>query len=214
MKQPMIQNQHGIRTAAYCRLSKDDEQIGESASIQTQRDMILYHIRQNGWSLVDVYIDDGYTGLNTNRPSFQRMLRDIEAGKIDIVVTKDLSRLGRNYVQTGFYIEEYFPKNHVRYIALNDSVDTTLDNNDIAPFKNILNEFYSRDVSKKIRSARQIKAHQGVFSANCLDCTQDLRMGEGGLGRSAHQDPAWQRAYSHTHLVEPGAWSSQLLRTI
>ena len=85
----MIQNQHGIRTAAYCRLSKDDEQIGESASIQTQRDMILYHIRQNGWSLVDVYIDDGYTGLNTNRPSFQRMLRDIEAGKIDIVVTKD-----------------------------------------------------------------------------------------------------------------------------
>ena len=84
------------------------------------------------------------------------MLRDIEAGKIDIVVTKDLSRLGRNYVQTGFYIEEYFPKNHVRYIALNDSVDTTLDNNDIAPFKNILNEFYSRDVSKKIRSARQI----------------------------------------------------------
>ena len=166
MKQPMIQNQHGIRTAAYCRLSKDDEQIGESASIQTQRDMILYHIRQNGWSLVDVYIDDGYTGLNTNRPSFQRMLRDIEAGKIDIVVTKDLSRLGRNYVQTGFYIEEYFPKNHVRYIALNDSVDTTLDNNDIAPFKNILNEFYSRDVSKKIRSARQIKAHQGVFSAS------------------------------------------------
>lgn len=166
MKQPTKHYINGIRTAAYCRLSKDDEQIGESASIQTQRDMLTYYISQKGWSLVDVYIDDGYTGLNTNRPSFQRMLRDIEAGKIDIVITKDLSRLGRNYVQTGFYIEEYFPKHHVRYIALNDSVDTTMDNNDIAPFKNILNEFYSRDVSKKIRSARQIKAHQGVFSAS------------------------------------------------
>lgn len=156
----------GNRAAAYCRLSKDDDQIGESSSIQTQRDMLTMYIAQQGWKLVDVYIDDGYTGLNTNRPDFQRMLQDIDEGKIDIVVTKDLSRLGRNYVQTGYYIEEYFPRNHVRYIALNDSVDTTLDNNDIASFKNILNEFYSRDVSKKIRSAYKVKAQQGVFTGS------------------------------------------------
>ena len=165
MKQP-TKNYKSNRAAAYCRLSKDDEQIGESASIHTQRDMITGFIRENGWSLVDVYIDDGYTGLNTNRPSFQRMLKDIDDGKIDIVVTKDLSRLGRNYIQTGYYIEDYFPRHNVRYIAMNDAVDTTLDSNDIAPFKNVLNEFYSRDVSKKIRSARQLKAQQGVFSAS------------------------------------------------
>ena len=163
MKQQNMMN-CGNRAAAYCRLSKDDDQIGESSSIQTQRDMLTMFIVGQGWKLVDVYIDDGYTGLNTDRPGFQRMLEDIEAGKIDIVVTKDLSRLGRNYVQTGYYIEEFFPKNHVRYIAMNDSVDTTMDYNDIVPFKNILNEFYSRDVSKKIRSAYKVKAQQGVFT--------------------------------------------------
>ena len=139
MKQPTKNYKNTNRAAAYCRLSKDDEQIGESASIQTQRDMITGFIRENGWSLVDVYIDDGYTGLNTNRPSFQRMLKDIDDGKIDIVVTKDLSRLGRNYIQTGYYIEDYFPRRNVRYIAMNDAVDTTQDSNDIAPFKNVLN---------------------------------------------------------------------------
>lgn len=160
-------NSFSFRTAIYCRLSKDDEQKGESASIQNQRDMLEHYVKAKGWNLFDVYIDDGYTGLNTNRPSFQRLIGDIEDKKIDIVITKDLSRLGRNYLQTGYYTENFFPKNGVRYIAVNDGVDTLQDNNEIVPFKNVLNEFYSRDVSKKMKSAYLTRARQGKFTG-CL----------------------------------------------
>lgn len=103
-------NQFSYRTAIYCRLSKDDEQKGESASIQNQRDMLIYYVESKGWNIADIYIDDGYTGLNTNRPSFKRLIEDIEDKKIDIVITKDLSRLGRNYLQTGYYTENFFLK--------------------------------------------------------------------------------------------------------
>ena len=143
-------NHFSFKAAIYCRLSKDDEQKGESASIQNQKELLENYVKSRGWSIYDVYIDDGYTGLNTNRPSFQRLIRDIENKKVDIVITKDLSRLGRNYLQTGYYTENFFPKNNVRYIALNDGVDTFQENNEIVPFKNVLNEFYSRDVSKKM----------------------------------------------------------------
>lgn len=160
-------NYLSFRTAIYCRLSKDDEQKGESASIQNQRDMLEHYVMAKGWSVFDIYVDDGYTGLNTNRPSFQRLIRDIEDKKIDIVITKDLSRLGRNYLETGYYTENFFPKNGVRYIAVNDGVDTLHDNNEIVPFKNVLNEFYSRDVSKKMKSAYLTRARQGKFTG-CL----------------------------------------------
>lgn len=160
-------NQFSYRTAIYCRLSKDDEQKGESASIQNQRDMLIHYVESKGWNIADIYIDDGYTGLNTNRPSFKRLIEDIEDKKIDIVITKDLSRLGRNYLQTGYYTENFFPKNGVRYIAVNDGVDTLQDNNEIVPFKNVLNEFYSRDVSKKMKSAYLTRARQGKFTG-CL----------------------------------------------
>jgi len=125
-----------FRAAIYCRLSKDDDLDGESASIANQRAMLETYCEKQGWEVVAVYQDDGYTGLNMERPDLKRMLKAIERRQINLVVTKDLSRLGRNYLQTGFLIEDFFPRNGVRYIAMNDGIDTMRDNNDIAPFKN------------------------------------------------------------------------------
>ncbi len=110
-----------------------------------------------------VYIDDGFTGTNFERPGFQRMIEDIKEGYISVVLTKDLSRLGRNYVMTGQYTDFFFPEYGVRYVAVNDSYDSAKDDNDIAPFKNILNEMYAKDISKKVRSVRQTSAKQGKF---------------------------------------------------
>lgn len=155
-----------VRVAIYCRLSRDDELAGESASIQNQRELLEQYCQEHGWEVVAVYQDDGFTGLNMNRPDLQRMIKAIERKQIDLVITKDLSRLGRNYLQTGQLLEEFFPKNRVRYIALNDNVDTGRENNEIAPFKNILNEFYSRDISKKTHSAFLTKARNGQFTGN------------------------------------------------
>lgn len=111
-----------------------------------------------------VYIDDGFTGLNMERPDLKRMLKAIERKQVNLVITKDLSRLGRNYLQTGQLIEDFFPRNGVRYIAMNDGIDTMRDNNDIAPFKNILNEMYSKDISKKVHSSYVLKAQKGQFT--------------------------------------------------
>ena len=108
----------GYRAAVYCRLSKDDDLQGESASIANQRDMLEKYCEKQGWEVVAVYQDDGFTGLNMERPDLQRMLRAIERRQINLVITKDLSRLGRNYLQTGHLIEDFFPRNGVRYIAM------------------------------------------------------------------------------------------------
>ena len=124
-------------TALYYRLSLDDGSVGESGSIQTQKMMLEKYCKDNNYTIKEIYIDDGVSGLTFERSGFQRMLKDIEAGKINMVITKDLSRLGRDYLQTGYYTEQYFPLHNVRYIAVNDGVDTLIDNNDIAPFKNI-----------------------------------------------------------------------------
>ena len=156
-----------FRAAIYCRLSKDDDLDGESASIANQRDMLEKYCEKQGWEVVAVYQDDGFTGLNMERPDLQRMLRAIERRQINLVITKDLSRLGRNYLQTGHLIEDFFPRNGVRYIAMNDGIDTLRDNNDIAPFKNILNEMYSKDISKKVHSSYLLKAQKGHFTG-CL----------------------------------------------
>lgn len=152
------------RAAIYCRLSKDDELQGESASIANQRDMLETYCEKQGWEVVAVFQDDGYTGLNMERPDLKRMLKAIERKQVNLVVTKDLSRLGRNYLQTGQLIEDFFPRNGVRYIAMNDGIDTMRDNNDIAPFKNILNEMYSKDISKKVHSSYVLKAQKGQFT--------------------------------------------------
>ena len=161
-------NPSDVRAAIYCRLSKDDESEGDSSSIQTQRAMLEHYCAQQGWEVTAVYQDDGYTGLNMNRPDLTRMLKAIERKQIDVVVTKDLSRLGRNYIQTGQLIEEFFPKNGVRYIAVNDSVDTDKDSvYDMTPFRAVMNQMYSADVSKKVHSAYVTKARSGQFTG-CL----------------------------------------------
>ena len=150
----------------YCRLSKDDIGSGDSSSILSQKAMLEEYVHDNGWTVFDYYVDDGYSGTNFNRPDFQRMIDDVEAGKINMVVVKDLSRLGRNYIMTGQYTEVYFPDREVRFVALNDGIDTENSDNDIAPFKNILNEMYSKDISKKVRSAVRTKKQNGEFLSN------------------------------------------------
>lgn len=152
------------RVALYCRLSKEDASDTESASIATQKSILQDYAKQNGWKVVDFYVDDGYSGTNFERPSFQRMIKDIENGKIDCVITKDLSRLGRNYLDCGLYLEVFFPEHNVRYIAVNDGVDTQSRHAmDITPFRNILNEMYASDISMKIKSAKKARFMQGKF---------------------------------------------------
>ena len=151
-------------TALYCRISLDDGGDNESMSISNQKIMLRDFAEKNGMFQHEYYVDDGYTGRNFNRPAFQRMIADIEAGKIGCVITKDLSRLGRNYIEAGSYIEIFFPKHNVRYIAITDGVDSlTRQEMDITPFKNILNDMYSRDISKKVLSGIMIRSKQGKF---------------------------------------------------
>lgn len=154
------------KTAIYCRLSQDDKMEGDSSSIQTQKMMLENYANENGYIIKDFYVDDGYSGLNFNRPAFQRMLNDIDEGKINLVLTKDLSRLGRDYIMTGYYTEIYFSDKGVRYIAVNDGIDTNKDNNDIAPFKNILNDMYAKNISRKIKSAKRQRMYKGMFVAS------------------------------------------------
>ena len=166
MKQPY--NTTIYNTALYLRLSRDDELQGESGSIQTQRMMLREYAREHGLNVVDEYIDDGWSGTNFDRPDFQRMIDDIEDGKINCVVTKDLSRLGRNYILTGQYTEIYFPSKGVRYIAINDNVDTIHGESELAPFLNILNEMHARQTSKKVKAAMHTRfangAHYGAYA--------------------------------------------------
>ena len=166
MEQP--NNKKIYKTALYLRLSRDDDFKGESSSIQTQRIMLRKYASENGLSVVDEYIDDGYSGTNFDRPGFQRMIGDIEEGKIDCVVTKDLSRLGRNYILTGQYTDFYFPSKGVRYIAVNDNYDTLSGENELAPFLNILNEMHARETSKKVTAGFRAKfsngAHYGAYA--------------------------------------------------
>ena len=158
------------KVAIYIRLSKEDVDKGydESESITNQKSLLTEYVENLGWEyeLVDIYIDPGYTGTNFNRPDFQRMIRDIENGKVNMVITKDLSRLGRDYIETGEYIEKWFPEHEIRYISVTDGIDTFATNNgnnDIAPFKSILNDMYSKDLSKKIRIALHTMQKQGKW---------------------------------------------------
>ena len=152
-------------TALYCRLSQEDERLGESLSIENQKDILLDYAKKNHFSNPVFFVDDGYSGTNYDRPGFQSMLVEIEAGRVGIVITKDLSRLGRNSALTGLYTNFTFPQYGVRYIAINDNYDT-IDpnsvNNDFAGIKNWFNEFYARDTSRKIRAVQKAKGERGV----------------------------------------------------
>ena len=152
-------------TGLYLRLSRDDEQQSESSSISTQRQMLTQYCHEQGLRIYGEYVDDGSSGTNFDRPGFQRMLDDIEEGKINCVVTKDLSRLGRNYVLTGQYTDFYFPSHNVRYIAIADGVDSNKGESEIAPFLNILNEMHARQTSKKVKAALHTKFIGGAHFA-------------------------------------------------
>ena len=152
------------KTALYCRLSQDDGPEGDSNSIQNQKNILQKFAEDHHFPNPCFYVDDGFSGGNFQRPAFQQMISDTENGEIGIIVTKDLSRLGRNQLHTGLYIEERFPMFGVRYIAINDNVDTdSSESNDLMPFKNLFNEWFIRDTSRKIRAVLKAKAERGEW---------------------------------------------------
>lgn len=153
-------NQIGI-AALYCRLSRDDGTESESNSIGNQKKLLSQKAKEMGLTDTKYYVDDGYTGTNFNRPGFQQLIDDIEIGLVSAVMVKDLSRLGRDYVSVGNYTDSYFPEHNIRFIAVNDAIDSDEGESEIAPFKNILNEMYARDISKKIRSSHRLRGSMG-----------------------------------------------------
>ena len=147
MKQPQY------NTALYMRLSRDDESFGDSVSIETQRTVLTQYVREHReFHVASEYVDDGWSGTNFDRPQFKRMMDEIEAGNINCVITKDLSRFGREHIMMGYYLEFVFPKLKVRYIAVNDNEDTDKGLSDFVPFKNLINEFMAKDTSRKIKN--------------------------------------------------------------
>ena len=149
----------------YCRLSNDDERDGESVSIENQKLLLQSYVRQMGWNEIDVYIDDGYSGTNFNRPGVQRLIEDAKAKRINLILVKDLSRFGRNYIEFGQYTDYLFPSIGCRFIALNNGIDTMSNNGstDVMCFLNLFNEFYSRDTSKKVKAVKRACAENGKF---------------------------------------------------
>ena len=158
MKQP---SNAKYSTALYMRLSRDDENFGDSVSIETQRIVLQKFAQENGLFVFDEYVDDGWSGTNFERPAFQRMMEDIEAGKVNCVVTKDLSRFGREHVTMDYYLEFVFPEMNVRYIAVNDNEDTDKGLSDFVPFKNLFNEWLAKDTSRKVKIALHAKFAAG-----------------------------------------------------
>lgn len=154
------------RVGAYIRLSKEDEGTNkESESITNQREYIKEYAEKNEMDIYDYYVDDGYTGSNFDRPNFKRLIKDIELGVINTVITKDTSRLGRDFIETGHYMFKFFPENNIRYIAILENFDTAKPNGveDIIPFQTVINDIYLKDTSRKIKSIRQNKMKQGLF---------------------------------------------------
>ena len=154
-----------FNVAVYIRLSREDGDKEESDSVGNQRKLLTdYILNQDDCILYDMYIDDGYTGTNFNRPGFRRMIRDIEDGKVNCVVVKDLSRFGRDYIDTGRYLERYFPELGVRFISLTDNIDSMKQAYDmLLPIKNIFNEQYAKDISKKVQTSVKTRQKAGEF---------------------------------------------------
>ena len=160
-----ISDPMAYHVALYIRLSKEDESEGPSQSVTNQQSLLDDFVKKHRLSVYDTYIDDGFSGTNFDRPAFRRMIADIEAKKVNMVITKDLSRLGRDYIMTGHYMERYFPEKRVRYISLLDGIDTGVEStaNDITPFRAIMNDMYAKDISKKIKSVKHDKQRKGQF---------------------------------------------------
>ena len=155
-------NHGGDVTALYARLSKDDDLVGDSNSIVHQKEILAKYAKEHGFTNIEFYVDDGFSGTNFNRPDFQRMMADAEEGRISTVIVKDMSRFGRDYIMVGYYTEIYFSNLDIRFIAINDNVDSNIQTeNDLTPFKNVFNEWYARDTSKKIRAVFKAKGNSG-----------------------------------------------------
>lgn len=155
-----------FKAGLYIRLSKEDK----NDSIKNQKNLLIDYANNLNYEIKKIYVDDGYTGTNFNRPAFNSLLTDIQNKEINTVIVKDLSRLGRDYIKTGELVEHFFPINNIRFIAITDNIDTFLDNsnNDIAPFKAIINDLYAKDLSKKIKTAIKTMQHQGLWTGGCL----------------------------------------------
>ena len=153
------------KVGIYLRLSREDERLGESSSISNQRDLLLNYIRDNNLLLVDEYVDDGVSGTTFDRAGFNRMIKDCESKKINMIITKDTSRLGRDHIEFGFYVERYFPEHNIRYVAVNDGIDTAINSsaNDMLVFKSAFNDMYVKDISNKLRSSLYTKKRNGQF---------------------------------------------------
>lgn len=159
-------SENSVRGAIYLRLSKDDEDKRESSSIVSQRRLLLRYASEHSLTVIREYSDDGWSGTTFDRPAFQEMIRDIKRGEINLVMTKDLSRLGRDYIVSGQYTELFFPSMNVRFIAVNDGYDSAVSDSDLIPFKNIINEMYARDISRKIRSSLRTRMEDGSYIGN------------------------------------------------
>lgn len=157
------------KVALYIRLSKEDEnKIGSnSESVENQISLLKEYAQKNNYYIYDIYIDDGFTGTNFNRPSFNRLLKDIELKNINMIIVKDLSRFGRDYILTGYYLEMFFPSKNIRFISILDNYDSINNQNEYMPFKSIINDMYSRDNSKKIKAALRIKQQMGKWVGGC-----------------------------------------------
>ena len=161
MKQSSKKNSTGT-AALYCRLSRDDNMDSESNSIQNQKKILQKAAKDKGYTDTIFFVDDGITGTTMKRPGFQKMIAAIEAGYISAVFVKDLSRLGRNYIEVGKLTEEFFPLHDVRLVAVSDGVDSDEGEDDFTPFKNIMNEYYAKDISKKRRIVNKMKGNAGI----------------------------------------------------
>ena len=158
-----MKKQQHYKAALYCRLSVDDGNFGGSVSIETQKILLEQYCKDHKITDYKFYCDDGCSGTNFDRPSFKKMLSDIDEGKINLVIVKDLSRFGRNYVEAGMYVQRFTDSN-IRFIAADDNYDSLVNSDDLLfPIKNVVNEMYARDVSKKTKAAKKAKARDGQF---------------------------------------------------
>lgn len=209
---------HELGTAAlYCRLSRDDNMDSESNSIQNQRKILQKAAKDKGYTDTVFFVDDGITGTTMKRPGFQKMLTAIEAGYISAVFVKDLSRLGRNYIEVGKLTEEFFPLHDVRLVAVSDGVDSDEGEDDFTPFKNIMNEYYAKDISKKRRCSAfsaALRLYQkpgrspllGGRAGSCRGSAPDLPHGAGGVRAGRNGSTACRRWCGQSHLLLAQPW--------
>ena len=162
MKQSSNRKHTADTAALYCRLSRDDNMDCESNSITNQKRILQKVAKEKGYTETLFFVDDGISGTTLDRPGFQQMIKAIEAGYISAVIVKDLSRLGRDYLKVGYYTEEFFPQRDVRLIAVSDGVDSEEGDNEFTPFRNIMNEWYAKDISKKRRIVNKLKGNSGI----------------------------------------------------